>query len=61
MGKLKVLRKSKHLPYKVAHSIGDRKRIEAQVFVRHGSQIEAATESELFLARTLARINSRAR
>jgi hypothetical protein len=48
VGKLEVLRESTNLPYKVAHSIGDRKRIEAgQVFVRHGSQIEAPTEGEL--------------
>ena len=48
VGKLEVLREPANLPYKVARSIGDRKRIEAgQVFVRHGSQIEAPTQGEL--------------
>ncbi len=48
VGKLEVLREPTNLPYKVAHSIGDKKRIEAgQVFVRHGSQVEAPTQGEL--------------
>lgn len=48
VGKLEVLREPTNLPYKVAHPIGDKKRIEAgQVFVRHGSQVEAPTQGEL--------------
>jgi hypothetical protein len=48
VGKLEVLRDPGKLPYKVAASIGEKKRIEAgQIFVRHGSQIEAPTQSEL--------------
>jgi len=48
VGKLEVLRDPAQLPYKVATSIGDKKRIEAgQIFVRHGSQIEAPTPAEL--------------
>jgi hypothetical protein len=48
VGKLEVLRDPTKLPYKVALSIGDRKRIEAgQIFVRHGSQVEEPTSNEL--------------
>jgi hypothetical protein len=48
VGKIEVLREARHLPYKVAESIGDKKRIsKEQIFVRHGSQTEAPTEAEL--------------
>ena len=48
VGKLEVLRDPGKLPYKVTTSIGEKKRIEAgQICVRHGSQIEAPTQSEL--------------
>lgn len=49
VGQLEVLRDKKHLPYKVAKSVGgDKKRItEGQVFVRHGSQTVVATPEEL--------------
>jgi hypothetical protein len=48
VGKLEVLRDPAKLPYKVALSIGDKKRIEAgQIFVRHGSQVEQPTRDEL--------------
>jgi Schlafen, AlbA_2 len=48
VGKLEVRRDPKKLPFSVADSIGDRKRITAgQMFVRHGSQTEAPTPVEL--------------
>jgi Putative DNA-binding domain len=48
VGKLEVLRDPTKLPYTVARSVGDKKRVEAgQVFVRHGSQIETPTPAEL--------------
>jgi hypothetical protein len=48
VGKLEVLRDGTKLPYKVALSIGDKKRIEAGVvFVRHGSQVERPSGAEL--------------
>lgn len=48
VGKLEVFRDARKLPYSVARSIGDRKRIEqGQIFVRHGSQTEAPTLAEL--------------
>ncbi|MBA3321786.1 MAG: ATP-binding protein [Pyrinomonadaceae bacterium] len=48
VGKLEVLRDARKLPYRVAKSVGDKKRIEeGQVFVRHGSQTEAPTPAEL--------------
>jgi len=48
VGKLEVLRDPKRLPYRVAKSIGDKKRIEqGRVFVRHGSLSEPPTEGEL--------------
>ncbi len=48
VGMLEVLRDPKKLPYSVARSIGDRKRIEqGDIFVRHGSQVERPTSLEL--------------
>ena len=48
VGMLEVLRDPKKLPYSVAKSIGDRKRIEqGDIFVRHGSQVEKPTTLEL--------------
>ncbi len=48
VGRLEVLRDPKKLPYRVSKSLGDKKRIvEDQVFVRHGSQTEAPTATEL--------------
>jgi len=48
VGKLEVLRDATKLPYKVAKSIGEKKRIrEGQVFVRHSSQTEEPTALEL--------------
>jgi hypothetical protein len=48
VGTIEILRDRKRLPYVVARSLGDKKRIErGQVFVRHGSQTEAPTEREL--------------
>lgn len=47
VGRLEVRRDAKKLPYSVANSIGDKKRITAgQVFVRHGSQTEGPTPAE---------------
>ena len=48
VGMLEVLRYPRKLPYSVARSIGDRKRIEqGDIFVRHGSQVEKPTSLEL--------------
>lgn len=48
VGKLEVLRDPKKLPYRVAKSIGDKKRIkEGDMFVRHGSLVEKPTPDEL--------------
>jgi hypothetical protein len=48
VGKIEVRRDPKKLPYSVANSIGDRKRITVgQIFVRHGSQTEGPTPAEL--------------
>ncbi len=48
VGMLEVLRDPKKLPYSVAKSIGDKKRIEqGDIFVRHGSQVEKPTSLEL--------------
>lgn len=48
VGQLEIKRDPRKLPYRVAKSVGDRKRIEAgKIFVRHGSQTEEPTESEL--------------
>jgi schlafen family protein len=53
VGRIRVLHEPKNLPYTVAKSIGekklgDKKRIEkGQVFVRHGSQTEEPTPTEL--------------
>jgi hypothetical protein len=48
VGKLEVVRDPTKLPYKVALSIGDKKRVETgQIFVRHGSQVEEPTLDEL--------------
>jgi hypothetical protein len=47
VGMLEVLRDPKKLPYSVAKSIGDRKRMEQGIiFVRHGSQVEKPTPLE---------------
>jgi hypothetical protein len=47
VGKLEVLRDPKKLPYSVAKSVGDKKRIEVgDTFVRHGSQTEKPTQNE---------------
>jgi hypothetical protein len=52
VGKLEILRDAKKLAYSAAKSAGDKKRIqEGQIFVRHGSQTEPPTESELFAIR----------
>lgn len=49
VGLLEVLRNPQHLPYRIARSLTGEKRtvVEGQVFVRHGSQVEPATEREL--------------
>jgi hypothetical protein len=48
VGRLRILRDPAKLPYRVAKSIGNKKRIEeGQVFVRHGSQTEEPTDAEL--------------
>jgi hypothetical protein len=48
IGKLEVIRRAHHLPYAVARSVGDKKRIEdGDVFVRHGSQTEKPSPAEL--------------
>jgi hypothetical protein len=47
VGVLEVLREPGKLPYKVAKSIGDKKRIEeGNIYVRHGSQVEQPTPDE---------------
>ena len=59
VGKLEVFREPKDLPYQVARSLGDRKRIEqGQIFVRHGSQVENPTDAEL---QAIVEENNRAR
>lgn len=48
VGRIQVLRDSAKLPYEVAKSVGDHKRIDkGQIFVRHGSQTEEPTSREL--------------
>jgi hypothetical protein len=48
VGKLEILRDPKKLPYRVAKSLGEKKRIEQdRIFVRHGSQVEEPTTAEL--------------
>lgn len=49
VGRLEVLRDPRKLPYKVAKSLGgeNRRISQGQIFVRHGSQTEVATEAEL--------------
>jgi len=48
VGKVQVVRDPTKLPYKVAKSVGDRKRVEkGQIFVRHGSLTEEPTPGEL--------------
>lgn len=48
VSRIEVLRDTKKLPYAVAKSFGDKKRLdEKQIFVRHGSQTEAPTTAEL--------------
>ena len=48
VGRVQVLRDPTKLPYRVARSVGDKKRIaKGQVFVRHGSQTEEPTFREL--------------
>lgn len=48
IGIIKIKRDRTKLPYKPAMSFGDKKRIsEDQIFVRHGSQTQEATVSEI--------------
>ena len=48
VGRLRVLRDPAKLPYRVAKSVGEKKRIEeGQTFVRHGSLTEQPTDAEL--------------
>lgn len=48
VGKLEVFRNPLHLPYRVAKAVGGSKHIdEEDMFVRHGSQTEHPTPSEL--------------
>ena len=48
VGRLRILRDPAKLPYRVAKSVGDKKRIEkGQIFVRHGSLTEEPTGEEL--------------
>jgi len=48
VGKLEVTRDPGKLPYRVAKSIGDKKRIEqGDVFVRHGSLVVKPGQAEL--------------
>jgi hypothetical protein len=48
VGKLEVLRDPKKLPYKIAKSVGNKKRVEENnLFVRHGSLSEPPTDTEL--------------
>jgi len=45
---LEVIRDPQKLPYTVARSIGEKKRVEqGDIFVRHGSQVEKPTLYEL--------------
>jgi len=47
VGMLEVIRDPQKLPYKVARSIGEKKRIEqGDIYVRHGSQVEKPTPLE---------------
>lgn len=48
IGVLEVIRDPKKLPYRVAKALADKGRMtENQIFVRHGSQTESPSESEL--------------
>jgi hypothetical protein len=48
VGRLRILRDPAKVPYRVAKSIGNKKRIkEGQVFVRHGSQTVKPSDAEL--------------
>lgn len=53
VGKLEILRDARKIPYKVAKSLGDKLKgdkkqiFRGQIFVRHGSQVEEPTHSEL--------------
>lgn len=48
VGRVRVVRDPTKLPYAVARSVGDKKRVtEGQIFVRHGSQTEEPTSREL--------------
>jgi len=51
IGKMEVFRDPKHLPYRVAKSLGgqnDKRRItEGDIYVRHGSQVQKPTPEEL--------------
>ena len=51
VGKMEVFRDAKHLPYKVAKSLGsqnDKRRItEGDIYVRHRSQVQKPTPEEL--------------
>ena len=48
VGRLEVVRDPKKLPYRVAKSVGDKKRIaQGDVFVRHGSLVEKPSLAEL--------------
>jgi hypothetical protein len=48
VARLEVLRDARKLPYSLAKTFGDKKRVvEKQIFVRHGSQTEAPTPAEL--------------
>lgn len=48
VGRLEILRDPKKVPYGVAKSIGDKKRVaQGDVFVRHGSLSEPPTSAEL--------------
>ena len=50
VGIIRVRRDRTKLPYKPAASFGDKKRIsENQIFVRHGSQTQEATQNEIEL------------
>lgn len=47
VGMLEVIRDPQKLPYMVARSIGEKKRVEqGDIFVRHGSQVEKPTPLE---------------
>ena len=61
VGQLEVVRNRRHLPYSVAIGIGDRKRINTgDIFVRHGSQVEAPTAAELDALKQEARVENEA-